>query len=141
MATNVVATVLNESQAKILVHYLITSDGVDGEITNLIILDPQTGFAPPLNGDQLKYPFLQCTILQIWEQGSWFDMVLSFNAAAPLPVWVCNRDGSNYYDFRYFGGLKDRSQQDADGKVLLTTNGLDGTALSIGTLVIEFKKD
>lgn len=141
MTTNVTATVINESAAKIIVQYLIQSDGQDGELSNFLILDPPNGFTPPLSGAQLRYPFLQCTILQVWHQASTFDMIISFNAEQPVPIVVLPKACDNYQDFRYFGGLKDRTTQDADGKVLLSTTGLDGALSSVGTLVIEFKKD
>ena len=135
MTTNVTPTIINEGPSKLVVHFLIESDGTDGEINNLSVLDPQTNFTPNLDVNT------QLTITQIWYSNIWFDVIVKFNAIQPTTSFALVRDASTYHDFRYFGGLKDRSGFDHDGKVLFSTNGLADNTYSVGTIVIEFKKD
>ena len=136
MTTNVTKTIVNEGPTKLIVHVLIESDGTDGEITNLNILDPDADFTPSMSKDT------QLTVMQVWYDKIWFDVLLRFNALNPLTVWAFSRDsGAGYLDFRYFGGLKDRSATDHDGKVLISTSGLTDATSSVGTMVIEFKKN
>lgn len=130
-----VKTVLNESVKKIVVHFYIEGEANDTEQVNVTLLDPYYDFTP----DSASF---RPTITQIWGSLSWFDVLLKFEDSAPEggPQWVVARDASNYHDFRYFGGLKDRGNTDAGtGKVLMSTNGF-GVG-SVGTMVIEFKKD
>jgi len=136
MTTNVTKTILVEGSTKLVVSLLIESDGTSGELVNYSILDPTEDFTPNLSSNT------QLTVNQVWYDSARFDTVLSFNALNPLPVWVFSKDsGSGYQDFRYFGGLKDRAGTDHDGKVLITTTGMIGVASSVGTMVIEFKKN
>src|ERR1035437_7893370 len=117
MTTKVTPTIINEGPSKLIVHLLIESDGTDGELTNYSVLDPQVDFTPNLTSDT------QLTIMQLWINNIWFDVLFRFNALNPLTAWSSSRDpGDNYVDFSYFGGLKDRSTTDHDGKVLISTN-------------------
>lgn len=136
MTTTVTKTIINEGPSKLLIHVLIESDGTDGELTNYSLLDPSAEFTPAFNKD------CQLTVTQVWYNNTWFDVLLRFNALNPLTVWAFSRDpGDSYMDFRYFGGLKDRSETDHDGKVLISTSGLADVTKSVGTMVIEFKKN
>lgn len=136
MTTNVTKTILNEGPTKLVVHLLIESDGTDGELVNYSVLDPTEDFTPNLKSDT------QLTVTQTWYNNTWFDVLLRFNALNPVTVWAFSRDpGDSYMDFRYFGGLKDRSGTDHDGKVLISTSGLSDATSSVGTMVIEFKKN
>ncbi len=136
MTTNVTKTIINEGPSKLVVHLLIESDGTDGELTNYSILDPTEDFTPNLASDT------QLTVTQMWYNCIWFDVLVAFNALNPLTVWAISRDpGDSYMDFRYFGGLKDRATTEHDGKVLLSTSGLSDATKSVGTMVIEFKKN
>ncbi len=134
MAHDVITKIVNEGSSKIVVQVTIVSDG-SGELNNYSILDPTSEFTPTMPlGTQL-------TLTQVWYGLAWFDVAIGFNAIVPTTAWVLARDAGTYYDFRYFGGLKDRSSVDPDGKVVLSTNGLSGNAGAIGTMVLEFKKN
>lgn len=136
MTTNVTPTIINEGPTKLIVQLLIESDGTSGELTDYSILDPTVDFTPNLSADT------QLTITQMWYNCVWFDVAIQFNALNPQTVWTISRDpGDSYMDFRYFGGLKDRSITDHDGKVLISTSGLADVSKSVGTIVIEFKKN
>jgi hypothetical protein len=130
MANTVTRNILNEGPSKIIIQLIIEGDG-SGDLDLYSVLDPVTDFNQPLS--------TQLTIQQIWASTSWFDVLFSFNAVVPAKTWVHSRDADSYYDFRYFGGLKDQSTQDPDGKLLISTSDL--TAGSVGTLIIELKKN
>ena len=130
-----IKTKLNESSKKTIVHFYFEGEAGDGEQVNLVILDPAQDFDPSQKN-------MRPTITQIWSSLSWFDALLKFEDAAPegAYAWVATRDTGNYNDFRYFGGLKDRADLDGgNGRVLMSTSGFQ--AGSVGTMVIEFKKD
>lgn len=132
MANDVTASIINEGPSKLVVSITIVGDG-SGELVNFPVLDPTTDFNPTLPlGTQLS-------VTQLWASTAWFDVAIAFNGVVPTVGWVHSRDTSNYNDFRYFGGLKDRSNEDPDGKLLLSTSGLG--AGMIGTLVLELKKN
>lgn len=136
MTTNVTPTIINESAKKVVVHLLIESDGTSGELTNYTILDPQVDFDPPMDAST------QLTLVQAWCNNTWFDVAVRANALNPVTLWMFSRDpGDSYTDFRYFGGLKDRSTTDHDGKILVSTSGLADATASVGTMVLEFRKN
>ena len=161
---NVVVTTLNESESHIFLHVFVTSDGSIGELQNVIILDPTPQYST-LGIDPSQYakggyqdsidqyinpptqvllsyskPILP-VIRQVWHSASWFDFVLGFNAVNPVNVWVAARDTNGYSDFRHFGGLKDRANPDPDGRIVLSTVGLDSTPGMFGSLVLDIKKN
>ena len=125
-------TILNEGPTKIVVHFYLEGQADDNEKVNEVLLDPFVDFSPQTRT-------LKPAITQIWSSLSWFDLLLKFDDNAPQPAWVITRDSGNYHDFRYLGGLKDRSNLDGEGKIYFSTNGFH--IGSIGTFVVEFKKD
>ena len=116
-----------------LLYIYMQSDGVEGELSNFVLVDPKTDFVQ----SPIK---VQMSITQIWHSFSWFDGMITFDDTVPYPSWVLTRDTVNYQDFRYFGGLKDRSSIDSTGKVLLSTNGFSNAG-SVGTMVLEIRKN
>lgn len=136
MTTTVTPTIINESAQKLIVQLLIESDGTSGELTNYVVLDPQADFDPPMDAST------QLTLVQAWSNNAWFDVAVRANALNPVTLWAFSRDpGDGYMDFRYFGGLKDRSTTDHDGKILISTSGLADVSASVGTMVLEFRKN
>ena len=131
MSNKVVKTLLSDGPSKAILSVYLESDGVEGELNNYLLLDPLVDLIQPVD---------QMSVLQIWYSFSWFDALLTFDDLVDFPSWVLTRDTKNYFDFRYFGGLKDRSGIDHTGKLFLTTNGF-APAGSLGTLVIELKKN
>jgi hypothetical protein len=139
--SRIVKTVISDGPSKAILSVYLESDGVDGELTNYVILDPYVDLIPLTPpGTPMPPGIYQMTVLQIWYSLSWFDALLTFDDINPFPSWELTRDGSNYADFRYFGGLKDRSGIDTTGKLFLTTNGFAPIG-SIGTIIIEIKKN
>lgn len=131
-APTVVKTTLVEGPKKIVVHFYLESDGT-GELTDFVLFDPANDLNPPIADAKM-------TVTQVWHSLAWFDMLLKFGEISSDSKWVVARDGANYHDFRYFGGLKDRSAIDPSGKLLITTRDF-ATQGAFGTLVVEFKKD
>ena len=129
----IVKTKISDGPSKAVYQFYLES-GVQGELENEVLLDPTLDFDPPLTDKD------QITINQIWYSFSWFDALLTFDALEKFPSWVLTRDSENYFDFRYFGGLKDRSGIDSTGKLFLTTTGFAPIG-STGTIIIEVKKD
>jgi hypothetical protein len=133
MANKITKRVISEGSNKLVVSITIEGDG-EGELANYPVLDPTVDFTPNLES------YHQVSIMQVWFSSVWFDVSLGFDALVPTKSWVLARDAGNYHDFRYFGGLKDFSGTDHNGKLLLNTNGFD-TPGSVGTIVLELKKN
>lgn len=125
-------------------HFYLESDGLEGEMVDRILLDPYIdvnkapSYRVELRGNKLWSGKL--TITQIWWANVWFDVQLKYRALENVPIWTLPRDSMNYIDFRYFGGLKDRSEAESTGQLLVSTNGF-APAGSNGTMVMEFRKD
>lgn len=126
-------TTLMESSKKIIVHFALEGEPGDTDQKNMVLLDPSQDFDPTTRD-------LKPTMNQIWSSLMWFDVFITYDNLQPLPAWILARDTSNYYDFRYFGGIKDRSGIDGTpNRVLISTNGFENG--HAGTFIIEFKKD
>ena len=128
--STITKTLLSDGPSKAVLSVYMQSDGVEGELVNYLLLDPQVDLAVPVN---------DLSILQIWYSFGWFDGLLAFDDVVPVPAWNLSRDGVGYCDFRYFGGFADRAGIDKTGKIFLTTSGF-AVPGSTGTLVIEVKK-
>jgi hypothetical protein len=141
MAHIVTPTILVDSTKSAVVHLYIESDGLSNDLVNQIIVDPTLDFVD----SPLK---VQMAITQVWYSFGWFDAMLSFDDITLLesagipstPSWLLTRDTIGYHDFRYFGGIKDKSTIDGTGRIVLTTNGLT-TPGSKGTMVLEIRKN
>jgi len=125
---------ISDGPSKSIYQFYFESNGVDGELENELLIDPTVDFTPALSSKE------QITINQIWYGFSWFDVLLTFDALEQFPSWVLPRDASTYVDFRYFGGLKDRSGAESTGKLYISTDGY-APAGSKGTMIVEFKKN
>lgn len=129
--SNIVKTKLSDGPQKAIFEFYIENDGIETELQNYVLVDPLVDFDTPVD---------QMTLLQVWYSFSWFDGLLSFDDLVDTPSWMLTRDAGGYFDFRYFGGIKDRSGIDHTGKLFLTTNGFSPLG-SIGTLIVEIKKN
>ena len=134
MSSLVTKQILNSGTKKVIMHWYLESDGTDGELQDYVLLDPQVDLALPPD------PKMQLSILKIWSGMAVFDVVLKWNALVPTPVWVLVAGADASIDFSYFGGLKDLSGVEHDGKLLISTNGF-APAGSAGSLILELKKD
>ncbi len=140
----VTRTLLNNGPRSFLLHTYLQSDGFEGELSNFVIADP-TVYDSVLT-DKVIQPNMKLTLMQVWYSFNWFDGLISFDQLNPVPCWMLPRDASNYFDFRYFGGLANRlvdpqtaQVNERTGKILLSTSGYAPIG-STGTMVIEVRK-
>lgn len=133
MSNIVTKTKIVDGPKSAVVHIYLESDGQEGELDNYVLLDPVADFG--LSTDH------QLTVTQVWYSLVWFDVLMKFSALSNYPSWMLPRvSDSNYLDFRYFGGLKDRATAEHTGQLLISTTGFAPQG-SIGTLVVEVKKN
>ncbi len=110
-------------------HYAIESEVAD---STFILIDPQADIFPTsykLTVEELKYDWMG------------FDAKIHFDSdlVGGTMTWVLPQLTHGGVDFRPFGGFKDRSGINGDGKLRLTTYGL--TAMGRGTLIVRVRKD
>lgn len=136
MANTVSITKLLDGPRSAIFHIFIKSDGVSGDMTDEVLIDPATSFDPALRAK----PTL--TIDQLWYDLSGFDARLEFDYLVDdTAAWTMSGGNGIHMDFGCFGGLKDRSNVlDGTGKLMITTNGL-AAAGDCGTIVIKVRKD
>ena len=145
MSHKIIRTALVNGSKNLLLHVYLESDGVEGELTNHVLLDPEF-YDPPFTQRPIQ-PKMKLVVSQVWWNFAWFDALLAFDGVVPSPSWVLPRDQGPHVDFRHFGGIADRLvdpntavSTDRTGKLLLSTSGF-AEAGSIGTMVIEIKKN
>ena len=141
MANKIIKTILQNGSKSLIMHIYLESDGNEGELVNYPIVDPEVDYPEDL-GSRNPRPVVR----QIWSSLAWFDGLLSFDDLVPAPSWLIQRDGPQYTDLRYFGGLKeryenpdDKDSSDRTGKVLLSTTDFAPLG-STGTIVLEIWK-
>ncbi len=146
MSNIVNTTIISEGTQKAVIQFYFESDGNEGEFTNRLIFDPSTDFNVPwtqqkdISGYAPVLAAKQMSIMQAWSSTSWFDITLSYDGTVVSPSFVFARDCDFYLDFRYFGGLKDRENQDPTGKLLVSTKDFAPLG-SNGFLILEVKKN
>ncbi len=141
MANQIIKTILQNGSKSLIMHIYLESDGNEGELVNYPIVDPDVDY-PEDKGSRNPRPVVR----QIWHSFTWFDAMITFEDLVPYPSWLLQRDSSNYDDFRYFGGIKerytppqDKDSSDRTGKVLLSTTDFAPLG-SRGTMVLEIWK-
>ena len=128
---NIVKTLISDGPSKAIISVYIESDGIETDLVNYVLLDPQVDFVPIAE---------QMSILQIWYALSNFSALLSFDDLTDFPSWNLVENTDGYVDLRYFGGIKDRSGIDYTGKLLLSTTGFTPEP-KVGTIIIELRKN
>ncbi len=115
-----IQTILSGPRNLVLAIYL-KSDGVSGELTNHVIFDPATINRPP------SY---RMVLEKIVHNFAGFDANVSFNSGGANPnwKWVLSEGTNHPVDFGAFGGLRDDSGQDGNGKLQLTTTGFTSSS-------------
>lgn len=131
MSHQVVVTTLIDGPKDIVLHVYIESDGTSDDIVDHVIVDPADLDMP----DDSNF----LTVKTIESSLDGFSARLKFGYLVDgTPVWVLPEDMA-CFDFTTIGGLRDRSPDlDGDGKVLLSTRGLNGT--DAGSFVIKLTK-
>lgn len=134
MANTVTITTLVDGPRNAVFHVYMESDGVSGELVDLVIADPTTLY--PTGKARPSF-----TIEEVWHSFAGFDAKLEFDSVSDTPVWVLSQQTGNIQCFNKFGGLKDRSNAlDGSGKLLLTTSGFTAAG-DMGSLVVQVRKD
>ena len=111
-------------------HIYIASDGQSGELDDEVLIDPvaDLGFT---SAKRMRLEHITYTL-------SGFSARIEFDKGLEDPmIWVLEA-GTNFVDFRKFGGLKDRSDIDGTGKLKITTTGFSDSG-DQGSLVIQVK--
>ena len=132
----VTTEVVTEGPSSLVLRVNLLSDGT-GELVNYPFLT-SAGANLPLPPTSVHF-----VIRQIWYGFSWFDVVLSQDVVAPVPFWTLARGSGNYFDFRYFGGIrlnKTVPPFDSTGNILLSTNNFGGSAGNVGHMIVDFQK-
>ena len=138
MSHKIVKTAIKKGSKGTIMHVYLESDGESGELDDYALLDqigdpdfPETNdFVPSRDpADKLR-------IMRVWYSSSWFDLELKFDALEKTTPWVLNRDGGGFHDFSYFGGLKDLSDPERFGKLLITTSGFESPGAR-ATLILD----
>ena len=133
-----------DGDSHVTLHCFLRGDPADAELTNYVLLDPFTDLTPPM-------PRKQNLILkQIWYELNNFSITLAFEEQdGSWPFWTLNSGASLHHDWRFFGGIRDRSAavqgMVSTGRLLMSTVGLTEQTIPInqarsGTLILWLEK-
>lgn len=132
MHTVNVTTLLDGPRHTIL-HVVIKSDGMSDDLSNEVIADPADFEDWPADNDR----FFTLETIQAGLNG--FSASLSFEYLVEGNLVQAIPEFHSEFDYITIGGLKDRSPElDGTGKILLSTQGLDGE--DVGSFVIKLRK-
>ena len=133
MSHQIVKTAIVSGSKHYVYHVNIVGDGQSGELKDVVLLDQYRDLDPPMaKTDKMR-------LSRVWYSSSWFDVELKFNALDKVTPWILVRDGDGFYDFTPFGGLKDWSEFEKFGQLLVSTTGLAQTTGRC-TMVIDITR-
>ena len=137
MAHSVNKFLILDGPSHVTLHCTLESDGDSPDLTNYVLLDPTTELVPQM-------PARQDLILkQIWYELNGLTVTFAFNALTPWTFWTLTPGASLRHDWRFFGGLRDRSSAvaglDSTGELLISTQGLS-TSTARGSFVLWLEK-
>jgi len=126
---SVIRTTLLDGPRHAIFHFAIDDEVSDLE--DYVLIDPQVDISP------IAKRLVVEDITYSW-QG--FDAKIRFTSdlVEGIMTWVLPQETGTYIDFRSFGGFKDRSGYNGDGKLLLTTYGLGADMR--GSMIIRVRK-
>ena len=111
-----------DGPSHVTLHCWMKSDPTDGEIENFVLLDPHEDLDPAM-------PRMQDLILkQIWYEVGGFAITFAFETQHDSwPFWTLTPGASLHHDWRFFGGIRDRSDaiqgEASTGRLLMSTEG------------------
>ena len=116
-----------------IVQVYLENDGYSGELKNEVLLDPVLDLG-------LNKKFTRFVVEEILFHFAGFDATLKFDTGLvdKFNIWVLPEGAANYVDLRPFGGFKDRSGPDGNGKLLLSTNGFTNNNAK-GSLLLKVR--
>lgn len=127
-----------DGPSHVTLHVYLASDGQSGDLLNYVLLDPATELVPSMPRRQ------DLIVKQVWFEFGGFTATLLFNATSPWPFWELTGSVGLQHDWRFFGGIRDRSDAagfglSSDGKLLLSTTGFTDVS-NKGALVLWMEK-
>ncbi len=130
MAHTVTVTPLMAGTARSIYFIGLVSDGISGELANEILITPAMlglGVDTRMVIESIEYNFSNFDARLLFDSG-----FVEKNLAWALHSEIsCN-------DFLQYGGIKDRSDVDGNGNLLISTSGF-GSLGSAGTLIIKVR--
>ncbi len=136
MANTVRTNIILDGPSHVTLQVFLQSDGASGDLTNVVLLSPDD-VSPQLPNRQ------DFTIKQIWYELAGFSATLAFNATTPWPFWTLDAGNNVQHDWRFFGGITDRSGGtfglNATGELLISTEGFTSASDS-GAIVLWIEK-
>jgi hypothetical protein len=120
-----------DGPSHVTLHCWMQSDPNAGEITNFVLLDPHTDLDPAMPRQQ------DLIVKQIWYEVGGFALTFAFETQnGTWPFWTLTPGASLHHDWRFFGGIRDRSDAvqgtSSTGRLLMSTQGFLNTSDSGG---------
>jgi len=128
MANTVEVQTIVDGKSKLVVHIHLDSDGVSGELSNLLLIDKTTFNSPQ---------FTKLQLLEIRSNLIGFTAELISNGVTPKHLWQCV-DYEQHQCFEQIGGIPNNATT-PDGNIHITTNGFT-TAGDSGHIELTFRK-
>ena len=126
---SVVRTKLLDGPRHAIFHFAIENEVADLE--DYVLIDPAVDITPT------AYKLVVEDVLHAFVG---FDAKIHFDSdvVEGIMTWVLPTGLNEYVDFRMMGGFKDRSGIDGNGKLMLTTSGLQPGEM--GSLILRVRK-
>lgn len=135
MANTVNIRKLVESPDKATFYVYLESDGLSGELDDQVFIDPTTDFEPPLAAG------MDMVLWECWYEVQNFTVQLGFETVTGVqPAWTLTPGVNSCHKWFKFGGIPDKSGQDATGRLVLNTVGFI-TPQNQGTIVVTVRKN
>ena len=131
-------TKIMDGPKNVIVQVYISSDGV--ELNNEVLYDPKAEAGLGTGGGAGIPRFV---LEQVVYSFAGFDATIGFYNAPPEDslMWVLPEGAPSNFDFRPFGGLKDRSAMDGTAQLVMSTSRLaDGQDIFNGSLMLLLRK-
>jgi len=127
-----------DGPSHVTLHCFLQGDGKSSDLVNYVLLDPGTELTPFMPQQQ------DLILKQLWYEVGGFNVTFSFGTqTGGWPFWTLTPGVDSHHDFRFFGGIRDRSDAvmglNSNGKLLISTVGLL-TPANTGAFVLWLEK-
>lgn len=127
-----------DGPSHVTLHCYLQGDGASPDLVNYVLLDPMTELTPFMPQQQ------DLILKQVWYEVAGFNCTLGFGTlTGSWPFWVLTPGVDSQHDWRFFGGIRDRSDAvsglNSTGKLVISTTGLL-TANTRGAFVLWLEK-
>lgn len=128
-----------DGPSHVTLHCWMKGDVADGELTDYVLLDP-ANLVPSMPAQQ------DLILKQIWYELGGFAVTFAFQTqSGSWPFWTLTASASLQHDWRFFGGIRDRSDavmgETSTGVLLMSTQGFLSAANSGGFVLWLEKRD